>query len=98
LLGSEEHKARPDVTDDSGFWLRVEAKDAGSAETWRTQHLRPLRRVRDLHGRDDAPCAGLVRLVYADAREEKEVGGNAGGDLRTHSGGEAIRAAAYQAL
>jgi hypothetical protein len=28
LIGSEGHKARPDLTDDSGFWLRVEAEDA----------------------------------------------------------------------
>ena len=28
LLGFEAHKARPDLSDDSGFWLRVEAKDA----------------------------------------------------------------------
>jgi hypothetical protein len=28
LLGSETHKARPDLTDDSGFWLRVKAEDA----------------------------------------------------------------------
>jgi len=28
LIGSEQHKARPDLTDDSGFWLRVKAEDA----------------------------------------------------------------------
>jgi hypothetical protein len=28
LIGSEEHKARPDLTDDSGFWLRVNVADA----------------------------------------------------------------------
>jgi hypothetical protein len=28
LLGSEQHKATPDLTDDSGFWLRVSAADA----------------------------------------------------------------------
>jgi hypothetical protein len=28
LVGFEEHKARPDLSDDSGFWLRVEAEDA----------------------------------------------------------------------
>jgi hypothetical protein len=30
LVGFEKHKARPDLTDDSGFWLRVEAKDAAA--------------------------------------------------------------------
>jgi hypothetical protein len=28
LIGSEKHKARPDLSDDSGFWLRVSAADA----------------------------------------------------------------------
>ena len=28
LVGFENHKAHPDPGDDSGFWLRVEAKDA----------------------------------------------------------------------
>jgi hypothetical protein len=28
LLGFEAHKARPDLGDDSGFWLRVRAEDA----------------------------------------------------------------------
>ncbi len=28
LIGSENHKARPDLRDDSGFWLRVETGDA----------------------------------------------------------------------
>jgi hypothetical protein len=28
LLGLEQHKARPDLGDDSGFWLRVSAADA----------------------------------------------------------------------
>jgi hypothetical protein len=28
LLGSEQHKARPDLSDDSGFWLCVKAHDA----------------------------------------------------------------------
>jgi hypothetical protein len=28
MIGSEEHKARPDLGDDSGFWLRVSAADA----------------------------------------------------------------------
>jgi hypothetical protein len=28
LLGSEQHKANPDLRDDSGFWLRVKAGDA----------------------------------------------------------------------
>ena len=28
LVGSEQHKARPDLSDDSGFWLRVIAADA----------------------------------------------------------------------
>jgi hypothetical protein len=28
LLGSEQHKARPDLGDESGFWLRVKAEDA----------------------------------------------------------------------
>jgi len=28
LIGFETHKARPDLTDDSGFWLRVKAEDA----------------------------------------------------------------------
>ncbi len=28
LVGSEEYKARPDLSDDSGFWLRVKAEDA----------------------------------------------------------------------
>ena len=28
LLGSEAHKARLDLNDDSGFWLRVKAEDA----------------------------------------------------------------------
>jgi hypothetical protein len=27
LLGSEKHKARPDLSDDSGFWLCVKAED-----------------------------------------------------------------------
>jgi hypothetical protein len=27
LIGSEQHKARPDLGDDSGFWLRVKAAD-----------------------------------------------------------------------
>ena len=27
LVGSEKHKARPDLSDDSGFWLRVKAAD-----------------------------------------------------------------------
>jgi hypothetical protein len=28
LIGSDQHKARPDLSDDSGFWLRVSAADA----------------------------------------------------------------------
>jgi len=28
LIGSEQHKGRPDLGDDSGFWLRVSAADA----------------------------------------------------------------------
>ena len=28
LVGSEEHKARPDLSDDSGFWLHAKAVDA----------------------------------------------------------------------
>jgi hypothetical protein len=28
LIGSEQHKAKPDLSDDSGFWLRVRAADA----------------------------------------------------------------------
>ncbi len=28
LIGFEAHKARPDLGDDSGFWLRVETADA----------------------------------------------------------------------
>ena len=28
LVGSEDHKARPDLSDDSGFWLCVKAEDA----------------------------------------------------------------------
>src|SRR5437660_1226997 len=28
LVGFENHKARPDLTDDSGFWLRVKTDDA----------------------------------------------------------------------
>lgn len=28
LIGSEQHKAHPDLTDDSGFWLRVKAENA----------------------------------------------------------------------
>lgn len=28
LVGFETHKARPDLGDDSGFWLRVKAEDA----------------------------------------------------------------------
>jgi hypothetical protein len=28
LVGFEKHKARPDLGDDSGFWLRVKAEDA----------------------------------------------------------------------
>ena len=28
LIGSEQHKAKPDLSDDSGFWLRVKAEDA----------------------------------------------------------------------
>jgi hypothetical protein len=28
LVGFEEHKARPDLSDDSGFWLRVNTCDA----------------------------------------------------------------------
>ena len=28
LVGLESHKARPDLGDDSGFWLRVEAANA----------------------------------------------------------------------
>jgi len=28
LLGFEQHKARPDLGDDSGFWLRIKAEDA----------------------------------------------------------------------
>jgi len=28
LIGSEQHKARADLTDDSGFWLRIKAQDA----------------------------------------------------------------------
>ena len=27
LVGFEQHKARPDLSDDSGFWLRVAAED-----------------------------------------------------------------------
>jgi hypothetical protein len=27
LVGFETHKAHPDLSDDSGFWLRVKAKD-----------------------------------------------------------------------
>ena len=26
LIGSEQYEARPDLTDDSGFWLRVKAE------------------------------------------------------------------------
>jgi hypothetical protein len=28
LIGSEQHKAKPDLSDDSGFWLCVRAEDA----------------------------------------------------------------------
>jgi hypothetical protein len=28
LVGFEKYKARPDLSDDSGFWLRVKAADA----------------------------------------------------------------------
>jgi hypothetical protein len=28
LIGFENHKARPDLTDDSGFWLRVKVEHA----------------------------------------------------------------------
>jgi hypothetical protein len=28
LIGFEQHKARPDLSDDTGFWLRVKAADA----------------------------------------------------------------------
>jgi hypothetical protein len=28
LIGSEQHKAHPDLSDDSGFWLRVRTADA----------------------------------------------------------------------
>jgi hypothetical protein len=28
LVGFEKYKARPDLSDDSGFWLRVKAEDA----------------------------------------------------------------------
>ena len=28
LVGFEAHKARPDLGEDSGFWLRVKAEDA----------------------------------------------------------------------
>ena len=28
LLGFENHKAHPDISDDSGFWLRVKAENA----------------------------------------------------------------------
>ena len=28
LVGFENHKARPDLSDDSGFWLRVQAPDS----------------------------------------------------------------------
>ena len=28
LIGSEQHKAKPGLSDDSGFWLRVKAEDA----------------------------------------------------------------------
>jgi hypothetical protein len=28
LVGFEKHKARPDLGDDSGFWLRVNAQNA----------------------------------------------------------------------
>jgi hypothetical protein len=28
LIGSEKHKARLDLNDDSGFWLRVKTEDA----------------------------------------------------------------------
>ena len=27
LIGSEQHKARPDLTNDSGFWIRVKVED-----------------------------------------------------------------------
>ena len=30
LVGFEKHKVCPNLTDDSGFWLRAEAKDAAS--------------------------------------------------------------------
>lgn len=33
LLGFEKHKARPDLNDDSGFWLRVKAEDASAFVT-----------------------------------------------------------------
>lgn len=28
LIGFEDNKPRPDLGDDSGFWLRLEARDA----------------------------------------------------------------------
>jgi len=28
LVGFEQHKAHPDLSDDSGFWLRAKAEDA----------------------------------------------------------------------
>jgi hypothetical protein len=34
LVGFEAHKARPDLTDDSGFWLRAKAKDASHSSSW----------------------------------------------------------------
>jgi len=33
LVGFEKNKAHPDLSDDSGFWLRVEAKDAAAFVT-----------------------------------------------------------------
>src|SRR5437879_5405517 len=66
------------------------AEQIDPAETRRAQHLRLLRRLRDLHRRVDAAPARLARLVPTHSREEEEFGGNAGSHSGTHPSGEAV--------
>ncbi len=43
LIGSEQHKAKPDLGDDSGFWLRVKAADASPSVAAMNAFIEPCR-------------------------------------------------------
>ena len=62
LVGSEKHRAWPDLSDNSGFWLRVKAEDAP-----RSSRLPKLRRQRSVAYVSDEGM-GIVFSASRDRR------------------------------